>query len=362
MTRSIDGLLRDALDRRAAAAPPTPCLDAETAAAFGDDTLPAHERAGIEAHVADCVRCQTLLAVFARTMPPAAARAWWRRPAIAWLAPLAVAAMGLVVWINVPRRSTMEPPIQQSREAARKVQSDSIPPPAAAVEPRPQALRDVKASPAPPAPLLKRERDRSMPSKDVAAAKPSNAIADNLVAAPQAGAAPAPPPEHRMADAQLPSTPVPPAAMPQSEATRPSSVAETATVTSNASGRILARGFNPAREPIIFSSNPISRWRVGTGGVVQHSADGGSTWQTQTTGVNVTLTAGSSPSPSVCWLVGPAGVVLITMDEGRSWEGVTFPVETDLVSVRATDDKTATVVTSDGRTFTTSDRGRTWTR
>jgi photosystem II stability/assembly factor-like uncharacterized protein len=73
------------------------------------------------------------------------------------------------------------------------------------------------------------------------------------------------------------------------------------------------------------------------------------------------LTAGASPSPSICWLVGQRGVVLITID-GRQWRRLDFPETVDLVSVRAADDKTATVSAADGRVFTTADRGRTWTR
>jgi hypothetical protein len=405
MTKSIDDLLRDALDRHAAATPPTRCLDAETAAAFGDDTLPAGERATVEAHIADCARCQALLASLVRITPPPAAPAWWRRPAIAWLAPLAVAATALIVWINVPHQTSFEPPVLSSRDVTPSAQPDSSRGASAAAgeEPRPQALRELtKAMPAPaPAPAAKRERDRAAPSKDVPAETQPDAMANSLVAPPPPAAAPTPAPpaaaspaaaappvaaaptvarsaapaaaaavpgtaspaaaaEQRTADARLPSTPLPPAAIPpRNEVSEPLSV-DTLTVTTESIAPMAARRFDAAREPIIFSSNPISRWRIGRSGVVQHSADGGSTWQTQSTGVNVTLTAGSSPSPAVCWLVGPAGVVLISTDEGSSWQRLAFPVTTDLVSVRATDTQRATVVTSDGRTFTTSDRGHTW--
>jgi photosystem II stability/assembly factor-like uncharacterized protein len=77
--------------------------------------------------------------------------------------------------------------------------------------------------------------------------------------------------------------------------------------------------------------------------------------------VRATLTAGASPSPSICWLVGQRGVVLISID-GRRWQRLDFPETADLVSVRATDDKTAAVTAADGRVFTTTDRGRTWNR
>ncbi|HWF84630.1 MAG TPA: YCF48-related protein, partial [Vicinamibacterales bacterium] len=111
--------------------------------------------------------------------------------------------------------------------------------------------------------------------------------------------------------------------------------------------------------PVIVSSNPTIRWRIIDGGAVQRTSDGGATWQTQQTGATETLTAGSSPSPSVCWLVGPAGTVVVSTDD-RSWRRVAFPEAVPLNAVKATDDLTAIVTTADGRTFATVDGGVTW--
>jgi photosystem II stability/assembly factor-like uncharacterized protein len=111
----------------------------------------------------------------------------------------------------------------------------------------------------------------------------------------------------------------------------------------------------------IASPDPSFRWRLGAAGVVEHSADGGSTWEVLPTGVVADLTAGMSPSPSVCWLVGRAGTVLLSID-GRRWQRVTFPEATDLVAVQARDARTATVTTADGRTFRTADGGASWDR
>ena len=111
----------------------------------------------------------------------------------------------------------------------------------------------------------------------------------------------------------------------------------------------------------IVSSNPGSRWRIVAGRSVQRSMDGGSTWQDQELGVSVALTAGSSPTPSVCWLVGSGGTVLVTVD-GRTWRRLAFPETVELIAVRATDAQSATVTTADGRTFSTVDGGATWGR
>jgi photosystem II stability/assembly factor-like uncharacterized protein len=115
------------------------------------------------------------------------------------------------------------------------------------------------------------------------------------------------------------------------------------------------------RQTTIVSADSSRRWRIGPlAGFVEHSTDGGATWQVLRTGVDAMLTDGSSPSRTVCWLVGRAGVVLVTTDAGQSWRRVTSPASIDLRSVTASSDETATVVAADGRRFSTSDGGRTW--
>ena len=87
-----------------------------------------------------------------------------------------------------------------------------------------------------------------------------------------------------------------------------------------ASARVIdVRDATPRR--LVVSSNPATRFRLLRGGGVQRSADAGATWRTEVTGATDTLTAGTSPSPSVCWLVGPSGTVLLSTD-GRSWRRV----------------------------------------
>jgi hypothetical protein len=363
MTKSVDHLLREALEAGAGATPPTRCLDADTAAAFADDTLSARERSSVEGHLADCGRCQALLAALVKITPPPAARAWWRRPAVAWLVPLTVAATAVIIWVNAPRRTNVDPQVQLAREATRPVESESS-----------QAARAVAAPSA--APVTQREGDLPTPRKNVAAARQPRVLADRRVS-PAPAVAPEPPAaaEAQRADTQLSSTSLSKPATPQpsvaaagsvssrtAQAEPPSSVAETVTGTREASKDARSLRLEVAHETAIVSANPVSRWRVGSDGVVQHSADGGSTWQTQATGVNGTLTAGSSPSRSVCWLVGREGVVLISTDEGGSWQRLAFPEAADLVSIRAIDDTSATVRTADGRTFSTSDRGLSWRR
>src|SRR5258708_3260556 len=102
MSEVPTGMLRDTLRGHTATNPSRECLDAETVAAWADDTLNRQERAAAEAHAAGCARGQALLAAMVRTTPPVAARSWWRVSALGWAVPLAAAAAALIIWINVP--------------------------------------------------------------------------------------------------------------------------------------------------------------------------------------------------------------------------------------------------------------------
>ncbi|MGB7217516.1 MAG: hypothetical protein WBD07_01800, partial [Vicinamibacterales bacterium] len=111
----------------------------------------------------------------------------------------------------------------------------------------------------------------------------------------------------------------------------------------------------------VVSPTPLVRWRVGPRGLIQYSASGGAAWEQLSVDVAADLTAGASPSSTVCWVVGRAGTVLLTVD-GRRFDRRPFPANVDLTAVRATDARTAVVTTADGRAFSTSDGGSTWTQ
>jgi len=361
MKRSMDDLLRDTLRNRAAD-PTAACLDPETAAAFVDGTMSARGRASAEAHVAVCPRCQAVLAALVRSTPPPIDRAWWRRPAIAWLVPATVAAAAVMIWINIPDTANRAP-VQAGRDEPALLASSPVQPTPSGVPAAPEAQSKMVSS-ADARSLAERVRAREATDASakarlarVAADAASRSGDARQSAAPQqgqqgqAGASP-PPAALRKAPAADARTAVEPNAgrALAAEPIRASAVAETAAPAT----------FTSAPAAKIVSANGTSQWRIDAGGQVQHSTDGGSTWRPQATGANVTLAAGSSPSPSVCWLVGPGGLILITTDEGQSWRRVSFPAVTDLVSVRATDDRSASVMAADGRTFSTSDGGRTW--
>jgi len=116
-----------------------------------------------------------------------------------------------------------------------------------------------------------------------------------------------------------------------------------------------------APAPIVIASpDPESRWRI-VGGTVEHTADGGATWQPQSIAVATPMRAGAAPAARVCWVVGVAGVVLRTTD-GTTWTRIPFPEPADLVSVQASDASHVVATTADGRRFATGDAGATWVR
>src|SRR5436309_6085792 len=90
--RSLERMLKAALPGRMTP-PSTDCVDAEVLAAWADGTLPSARMGDVERHLADCGRCQAMLAAFARTEPPLSApRPVWERLSMRWLVPIAVTA------------------------------------------------------------------------------------------------------------------------------------------------------------------------------------------------------------------------------------------------------------------------------
>src|SRR5262245_51783653 len=116
---AVDRLLKAELGRPGGVTAPqeaSACVDAETFAAWVDGVLPPRQATTLEAHMADCARCQGLMAAFAKTeaaavaAPARAERAWFR-----WLMPLAAgaAAITLAVWLtwsSTPSTTTSHAP------------------------------------------------------------------------------------------------------------------------------------------------------------------------------------------------------------------------------------------------------------
>jgi len=359
---SIDRLLRDALLVRAASSAADRCLDAETLAAWADRTLTSRERAAAEAHAADCARCQAMLAAMANTLPARPAAPWWRVHMFGWMVPVSAAAAALLVWSILPGRSAHDgnTPAQPTANVVRP-------------ERPPITARAEAAAPAPairPLPAAVQEPDRKLTLREAAGAAKRGELSQTpkppppLPLPPATPAAqPAPPPPAPTVAGAVPERPAP-----ERTADAAATAADASTLAAPraavarqvAADRIMAaRALSDGSMRVITSTNPLNRWRILPGGAVERSTDGGSTWLRQQTGAVTALTAGASPSPSVCWLVGLRGIVLISTD-GSTWRRVAFSDAIDLVAVQARDEKTATVTAADGRSFETTDGGTTW--
>jgi hypothetical protein len=102
-------------------------------------------------------------------------------------------------------------------------------------------------------------------------------------------------------------------------------------------------------------------WRVGEGGAILHSTDGGKTWKKQGSGVTVDLTSGSATSDKVAWVAGKNGALLVTTDGGKHWKQITTPIKEDLGGVHAVDRTHASIWdVTNRKSFETSDGGETW--
>jgi hypothetical protein len=328
-------MLRRGVGASRPSAVPNGCVDGETLAAWSSGALAPDASARVEEHLADCARCQSMLAAYARSEPLAAAAApWWKRGHAPWLIPLATAATVAAIWIAIPQRAETPQPNKAEGTAselrfqneprvtlnqpAPSVSAQSAPSTAQTAIPR----REARAAPEQKQEATGRRADAA-DARTKASGQPAN---ERVAAAPPATAPPVAPP---------------------AAATLSESIAQDAVT------RQAARGTGGE----IISPGGATRWRI-IGGLVQRSTTPGASWETVTL-PPATITAGHSPADSVVWLVGRAGVIFVTTD-GTRFEQVPFVSSADLASVVAVDAQQATVTTVDGRRFRTADRGVTW--
>jgi len=186
--RSIERLLRSRLPSEHKALD-VDCPDAETLAGLADDTLIAVARHEVEAHVADCHRCQMLMAAMVRSeasMDRSAAEAAadapsWRRRALNWLVPAAAAATAIALWVIVPgQRAPLPGGPTPERQIA--VSAPAVPPEAPSsqtLQAPPETLRRESAS----APVDARA-DAQAPARDASVGFERTAPAAAPAAAP----------------------------------------------------------------------------------------------------------------------------------------------------------------------------------
>jgi hypothetical protein len=325
-------MLRQSLSTSATDEPTASCLDAETIAAWADGSLHGKNLETAEQHVAACRRCQAVAAtvIWAGPERAVAEHPGWRGWKFRWLAPVtAVIVVGLWAALLRNERTIAPASIEESPQRS-----------AAVAEPpqdRPLPQQTTPPQPAPQERASSSSRQRDEVNHEARLEK-------------EAGARAAPAP------AATPSAPSAAAA----EAPGADQRTDATDRMQSARGSI-ARSMREsiAVSPEVVSPDGRTRWRFSIAGSVERSTDQGVTWETQSTGINAAMTAGSAPSPLVCWLVGRSGTVLLTTD-GQTWQRVAFPESLDLVAVQATDARSAVITAADRRQFRTTNAGISW--
>ena len=333
------------------------CPDPGVLAAFHERRLEADETQRWLGHVADCRRCQALLAALGRTEPAdgvgpttddATASPWWRWRVLAPLA--AVSIVVLAVWVVDPggmrdrrvavqdRQEPTPSPPEQAAATMESAQARRVPrttgTPAAAPESTTAAVTRTDATPVPEV--------AAVPRAQTAAATPTAPAP----LAPSAAAASAPPPDPTSSAVDQPDA---------------LGLVRRTALASDAPPTLESARFTTVAAPdplLIVSPDPATRWRVVPSGAVERSDDRGATWRVQVS-PGERIIAGSAPSQRVAWLVGENGLVLRTTD-GERWERTTAPAATHLRDIDALDRLDATVSTADGRRFRTVDGGARW--
>lgn len=376
--RAIEHLLR-----REMAGDPDPvtaaCIDAERLAAWSEGGLSPAEREAIEAHMASCARCLSMLAALEdasadagpRTEPAADVRVfvpaggrerapWWRSP-VGWLVPVTTAAAAVLIWMVLPARqpgARLTPesePVQFARDEA--ASAAPVAPPAAQPAPAPPPERSdagassaaqeaaAPAAPAAPPPAIASAPE---PPADAERRRQESAFGRSADAdAASARADTAEPQRAAKAIEEMAAADRPAAAAPRAPAP--------GIVTGGTAGALFKAEVAPIEIP---SPDPAIRWRI-RGTMVDRSTDAGASWQTATLPAGAVVTAGHSPSPGVCWLVGPAGTVLRSTD-GERFDAVSVPNAGALIAVQSENADEATVTSVSGRVYATSDGGRAW--
>ncbi len=320
------------------------CPAPEILAAYYDRSLSRSERARVDSHLTSCVRCQLMMASIARAddaagvpidAEPAPRLLWITR----LLAPLAVAAVVIVIAIGVRTREQRAPevialasPVGPSKlELAERA---AAPPPEAAV-PAPQAPGAPQAGGA-----MKLPKSAQLARKDKAP-KESEAVSaqDSISPRGEALSAPAQP---QNAPAEM------------ARALRAPSVA-TGSAFSGATETMAKQ----SRMNQVASPDGSVAWQFGSDGAIMRSGNS-SPWLALRSGVTTDLLAASAPSNDVCWIVGKSGTIVRTLDGGAHWMVVKPPSRDDLTAISATDSNNATVIAPHGAHFVTHDGGVTW--
>ena len=108
--------------------------------------------------------------------------------------------------------------------------------------------------------------------------------------------------------------------------------------------------------------NESTGWLVGDWRLLRKTTDGGTTWESQTAGVNYHLYGITMFDENTGWIVGENGTIIHTTDGGGLWLSQESNTPVDLYDVFCTNALTCWVFGDEGLVLFTSDGGETWKR
>jgi hypothetical protein len=374
------------------------CLDAELVAGYLDGGLSTKEAAGVEQHLSQCDRCRALAAALVRTAgdmrevssdrsaPPVlhvpTNVGVVSRAIRTWLPLAAALAVGVVLWMALPRRPVSAPAVTDSRAAFETARmggtAASSPAPAGAPSRSPSSEQEgPRAAQVParkPTDQIKagsrREDDRSTAHKKAApppaelshaqrsaddsrlTARERAEVADAM----RAALARRKLQEQRVGyDAPVPASALraqPAGVVAGSAGARDQEKAQVASATD---------AFFRARPPVLFfAPGEVVLWRILDRQRIDRSVDRGKTWVRHFEASVPRLFAGSAPAADCAWVAGAQGLVMRWKPD-VSWQAVLGkPTDDDLYFVDAKNEHEATVASVSGSTYATTDGGATW--
>jgi hypothetical protein len=274
-------------------------VEAEVLAAWSEGRLPADESTRVDAHLASCDDCQKMLAVFARTAPPAVVSGVTRTWHLRWAIPIAAAATVAAIWVAIPAdKRTAElqhndafsvPPSSTSGGATKPETPISAEAPQSVESPQERPRQDASAPPA-LADRVEQEKSADASAQRQAPRAVAKERDQDLKAEAAAAAAPAAPPraqdQNRLRVEE------------RASLLRQSGVAE------------------------VVSPDPLVRWRIQAPGRLERSLDAGKTWDAVTLPQQLTVTTVQAPTAVTAIVTAADGRQWRTDDQGKTWNPV----------------------------------------
>lgn len=290
---SIDKLLRSTFEAdRTARETSDACVGAETIAAWTAGTLSPRETEAVQTHLARCPSCQQVLALVARTEPPAVASGFsWSNWRLRWAVPIAAAATAVAIWVAVPddRRQTRV--------------EDTFTPAEPQLTATDQKATDQNESAPANSSGVQRETREAAPTPAAARAAEARADAESRSAAAAAST--------RESDAIGPAAPET-AAPPQQTRTLADAPAELLRQRREAFAGLVE----------VASPDPLVRWRIMPPRTLERTMNGGQTWEAVALPQAIDLTAVRAPSALTAIVTAADGRQFRTDDQGRTWNPV----------------------------------------